>query len=82
MKQLFYNGKATTMFFKNEDTIDKIAIWVSFRMNDSDNPFNLNERYSCRITDVIENIIFIRGDEDSLELLLEDIKPIDISTYA
>lgn len=81
MKQLFYNGNATTMFFKKEDTIDKIAIWISFRMSDSDNPFNLNERYSCRITDIVGNKIYVGGDEDSLELLLEDVKPIDISTY-
>lgn len=77
MKQLFYNGNATTMFFKKEDSIDRIITWIMFRVNESDNPFNLNEAHSVKVEKYDENTINIIGDEDYVILDLEEIKPIN-----
>lgn len=82
MKQLFIAGKATTLFFKDEDTNEQIAEWINFRMHDYDNPFNLNEDWSAKADHMIDDSIHIVGDEDMVEITIEKITPINISVYA
>jgi len=82
MKQLFINGKATTLFFNDEDSNERIAEWINFRMHDSDNPFNLNEDWSARADHMFDDTIHISGDEDMVEITLEKLTPINISVYA
>lgn len=82
MKQLFINGTATTKFFNDEDSNERIAEWINIRMHDSDNPFNLNEDWSAKAAHMIDDSIHIVGDEDMIEIILEKITPINISVYA
>ena len=82
MKQLFINEKATTLFFNDEDSNERIAEWINFRMHDSDNPFNLNEDWSARADHMIDDTIHISGDEDMAEIIKVLITPINISIHA
>jgi hypothetical protein len=76
MKQLFINGNATTLFFNKEASFDDIFEWVQEQvMFDSDNIFNLKEKYSCSVSNSIDGMC-ISGDEDFIKVTIEDVTPI------
>lgn len=79
MKQLFINEYATTLFFRDEDSNEKIAEWINTRMHNPDNPFNLNEDWSANADHMSDGSIHINGDEDMVVITLEKITPINLS---
>lgn len=78
LRQLFVNGKATTMFFT--DSTDLICEWFNdpLSSNIEDHIPFLNEAWSCSATKGGENEITISGDEDLVELVLEEVKSVKI----
>ncbi len=77
MKQLFINGNATTLFFKNQTSFDNIFEWIKKQIMFSEtNLFNLNEQYSCIVEKDNINIIKIKGDEDLMIITIEEIIPL------
>ena len=77
MKQLFINGKASTLFFSEKSSFDDIFEWVQERLFlDKTNLFNLNEQHSCSVNNSFNSSIVISGDEDRVVITIEEITPI------
>ena len=76
MRQLFIRDNATTLFFEDNVEDEQIANWIRSRMNDMDNPFNLNEAYSCEVIVDSDSFIVISGDEDLVHITVEEVRPI------
>lgn len=78
MKQILINGNSTTIFFDEESTSEKICQWFNSRIADNDNIFNLNESYSCYCIEISEEELLITGDEDRVEVIINEITPIKL----
>ena len=73
MKRLFRNENALEFFFEDDVTIDEVMVWVASRIQELDP----NEAHSCKV-EVIDDMIIVSGDEDSMELELRDVEPINL----
>ena len=78
MKRIFLNHNPTEFFFDKECPKIDIMNWIKSVMYNSDNPFNLNEAYSTKVYYELSNLLWISGDEDSIKVTIEKIKPINI----
>ena len=77
MKRLVTNGKQTDFFFSDKSSFDDIFEWVSEQvMFGKDNIFNLNEQHSCSLSNGLEGSMNISGDEDLVQIKIEEVKPI------
>lgn len=74
MKRLVINGEPSELFFEENATQDEIFIWVAKQMLNKKNLFELNEQHSCSISCPAKNFISIYGDEDSMDIEIENIK--------
>ena len=80
MKQLFRSGNATTLFFKDETTLEDIRDWLSVNIHTGNDMFGLNEPHTATVKIYVDDIL-ISGDEDFVEITFETITPIDILVY-
>ena len=80
MKQLFVNGKATTLFFEDTATTEDICDWLSINAHTGNDMINLNEPHTAKF-ESDGDTIFVSGDEDSLEVTWEYIIPIKLYSY-
>lgn len=79
LRQLFVNGKATTLFFT--DSTDLICEWFNnpLSSNIEDHIPFLNEAWSCYAIKGSENTITISGSYgDIVELVLEKVSSVKI----
>lgn len=87
MKHLIFesNGESTKLFFDLETSNESIVEWLKIRIiidNEIESILNLNEGWSCSV-DLDNNAwdvptIGISGDEDFVQLLIVEVKPIKV----
>ena len=78
MKQLFIDGRATTLIFDSDTTNKILAFWLNMRLVEIEtNLFNLNEPKSCSAYDA-DGIVYVSGNEDHVEFQLNEVMVINI----
>lgn len=73
MKQLIVNDKHTRYFFKGDANIDKIVNWINGNLGLP--VFDLNEPHSVIVKKINDDTIEISGDEDFVDIKIENIEP-------
>lgn len=71
MKRLVRNGRELEFFFDSNVTLEQVKDWVYLEIEKLDP----NEAHSCEV-EIIDNSIWVSGDEDQMELTLIDVKTI------